>query len=310
MKKFIDDLFTSLGDIGFQARIISVSHLNQLQKEIETLRSNTLLEPQFYNDRLTRFNFQIPRDLPETKSLIIIAVPRPQTRVIFNYNGIRIPLIIPPTYTEYDGTNQKVEKILTKILGEKGYKATGTALPLKLLAARSGLVQYGKNNISYAPGLGSFLQLVAVYSDLSSEKDSWQEATMMNRCTDCELCRKACPTGAIASDRFLLHAECCITYHNEKKSEAPFPDWMEPSWHNCIVGCMHCQRVCPENKGVILWTKEEKDFSEEETSLILESTPQDKLSSITLQKLQRLNLTDYYDSLPRNLKIFFKKQSP
>jgi len=308
MDSFVDDLFVRLRGRGFQARIVSASHLPQLQKEIEYLRGHALLDSQFYRDRLAWFNFQVPEDLPKARSLIVVAVPRPQTRAIFVWNGRRRPLIIPPTYTADDGITKQVGDFLAGILGERGYASSGTALPLKLLAARSGLVQYGRNNICYVSGLGSFFQLVAVYSDLPCEKDSWQEATMMKSCEECELCRRACPTGAISSDRFLLHAERCIVYHNEKKGDVPFPDWMATSWHNCIVGCMHCQRVCPQNQEVIQWTREEEEFSEEETALLLEGIPRDKLPPTTLRKLEHLSLVDYFDSLPRNLSVFFEKR--
>ena len=118
MDRFINKLFASLTEMGFQARIISISHLDQAQQEIENLLSNSLLDEQFYKERLTRFSFQIPQDLPETKSIFVVAVPRPQTRAIFNWNGKRRSLIIPPTYTQYDDTTEKVENILAKILGE------------------------------------------------------------------------------------------------------------------------------------------------------------------------------------------------
>jgi epoxyqueuosine reductase len=308
MDRVVDELFAGLRERGFHVRIVSVSHLHQLRKEIEGLHSHGSLNSQFYQDRLAWFSFQIPNDLPKAQSLIVVAVPRPQTRAIFNRNGQRRSIIVPPTYTAYDEITKQVEKILAKILGKKGYKSTGTALPLKLLAARSGLVQYGKNNICYIYGLGSFLQLAAVYSDIHCEEDSWQEAKVMTSCEQCELCRRACPTGAISSDRFLLRAERCIVYHNEKKGDVPFPEWMPTSWHNCIVGCMHCQRVCPQNKAVIQWTGEEEEFSEEETALLLEGVSHDKLPATTLEKLERLSLVDYLDSLPRNLGVFFKKR--
>jgi len=308
MGSFVDDLFVRLNGCGFQARIVSVSHLHQLQKEIENLHGHAFLDGQFYQDRLAWFSFQVPEDLPKARSLIVVAVPRPQTRAIFTWNGRRRPLIIPPTYTANEGIRKQVGDFLAGILGERGYASSGTALPLKLLAARSGLVQYGRNNVCYVSGLGSFFQLVAVYSDLPCEEDSWQEATMMKGCEECELCRRACPTGAISSDRFLLRAERCIVYHNEKEGDVPFPEWMDASWHNCIVGCMLCQRVCPQNKEVIQWTGEEEEFSEEETALLLESVPRDKLPVTTLRRLERLSLVDYFESLPRNLGVFFKKR--
>lgn len=308
MDSFVDNLFVRLGERGFQARIVSVSHLQELQKEIEKLRSHAFLDGQFYQDRLAWFNFQIPEDLPKAQSLIVVAVPRPQTRAIFVWNGQRRPLVLPPTYTAYDDIAKQIENLLAKIFREKGYKSARTALPLKLLAARRGLVQYGKNNICYVSGLGSFLQLVAVYSDMPCEEDSWQEATMMKSCEECELCRRACPTEAIPSDRFLLRAERCISYHNEKKGDVPFPKWMDTSWHNCVVGCMRCQRVCPQNKEVIQWIGEEEEFSEEETALLLEGVPYDNLPATAQRKLERLSLVDYLESLPRNLGIFFKKR--
>lgn len=307
MDRFVDELFARLRERGFQARIVSVSHLHQLQKEIESLRSHDLLDSEFYKDRLAWFNFQIPEDLPKAQSLIVVAVPRPQTRAIFAWNGQRRPLILPPTYTAYDGITEQAENLLAKMLGEKGYKSTRTALPLKLLAVRSGLGQYGKNNICYVSGLGSFLQLVAVYSDMPCEEDSWQEATMMKNCEECDLCSRACPTGAISSDRFLLRAERCISYHNEKEGDVPFPTWMDTSWHNCIVGCMRCQRVCPQNREFIQWIGEKEEFTEQETALLLQGAPQDKLPVTTLRKLEHLSLVDYLSCLPRNLGVFLNR---
>jgi epoxyqueuosine reductase len=307
MDRFVDELFVRLREHGYQARMVSISRLQLLQKEIDSLRNHGLLDSEFYQHRLGWFSFQVPENLPKAQSLIVAAVPRPQTRAIFTWNGQRRPLILPPTYTAYDGITEQVENLLAKMLREKGYTSTGTALPLKLLAVRSGLGQYGRNNICYVSGMGSFLQLVAIYSDVPCEEDGWQETTMMKSCEECELCRRACPTGAISSDRFLLRAERCIVYHNEKKSDVPFPNWMDTSWHNCVVGCMHCQRVCPQNKEVIQWTGEEEEFSEEETALLLEGVPHDKLAGTTLRKLERLSLVDYLDSLPRNLGVFFNK---
>ena len=306
MVGFAEKLVASLGERGYQARIVSVSHSHQLKKEIESLRNHALLDNKFFKDRLARFDFQIPRNLPEAKSIIVVAVPRPQTRAIFIWNGQRRPLIVPPTYTAYDDIEKQVEALIAKMLGKNGYRATITALPLKLLAARSGLVQYGRNNICYVSELGSYLQLAAVYSDMPCEVDSWQEVTMMKSCEECELCRRACPTSAIPSDRFLLRAERCIVYHNEKKGDVPFPEWMDVSWHNCIVGCMHCQRVCPENREFKQWIGEEEEFSEEETVLLLQGVSQERLPALTLRKLERLSLVDYFSCLPRNLSAFFK----
>jgi len=191
-------------------------------------------------------------------------------------------------------------------------------LPVKLLAVRSGLGAYGKNNICYVPGMGSFHRLVAFYSDLPCPEDNWQELQMLERCQNCSACVRHCPTGAIpsaqlrtgTSERFLLRAERCITFHNERAGDFPFPAWLDPSWHNCLVGCLDCQRICPQNKDFLEWVEEGAEFSREETALLLEGVPLDQLPAETGRKLEQLDLIEYFDALPRNLRVFFARRGP
>ncbi|MCJ7634639.1 hypothetical protein MUP77_19895 [Candidatus Bathyarchaeota archaeon] len=131
---------------------------------------------------------------------------------------------------------------------------------------------------------------------------------MMKQCEKCQACQRSCPTGAISSDRFLLHAERCIAYLNERKGDIPFPTWIDPSWHNCLYGCLYCQRVCPEDRLFLNWTVEKEEFSQEETELLLREQSLNRLPSLTLEKLKNLDLTDpdSLDNLPRNLSVFLE----
>ncbi len=302
------DLLLHLAERGCKGRIVSVQHLHDLQEEIEGRYKQGLLDKGFYQERLTYFDFRIPEKLRESKSLIVVAVPRPQSQAVFTWNGESYELIIPPTYVANEKTRRRMEHFFSQILATKGYRVASTALPLKLLAVRSGLGSYGRNNICYVSGMGSFLQLVAFYSDLPFEEDNWQEAQMMRNCQNCGTCRQNCPTGAIPSDRFLLHAERCISFHNEKKGDVPFPTWIDSSSHNCLVGCMHCQRVCPQNREFLQWIEEKEEFSQEETALLLQGAPRERLPATTIEKLKHLELLEDTDILPRNLSVFFRKQ--
>jgi len=307
MKRFEERLLHRLIERGYQGRIVSIQHLRDLQEEIEGRYRQRLFNEEFYQERLAWFDFQIPNSLPEAISLIVVAVSRPQSQAVFTLNGESRELILPPTYVDYEKTRKRVEDFLEGILEQKGYHIARTKLPLKLLAVQSGLGLYGRNNICYVPSMGSFLQLVAVYSNLPCRKDSWQEVQMMERCQNCHACRLNCPTGAIPSDRFLLRAERCIVFHNEKKGSIPFPEWIAPSWHNCPVGCLHCQTICPENKDFLQWIEGREEFSEEETALLLQGVALDQLPVETVRKLKKLDLIEYLDSLPRNLGVFFRK---
>ena len=57
--------------------------------------------------------------------------------------------------------------------------------PLKPLAVRLGLVRYGRNNVTYAPGMGSYIQLLGYLTDASLPlPDGWrpQEPTLLPEC--------------------------------------------------------------------------------------------------------------------------------
>jgi epoxyqueuosine reductase len=82
---------------------------------------------------------------------------------------------------------------------------------------------------------------------------------------------------------------------------------MDPSWHNCLYGCLHCQRVCPEDRNFLNWIEEKEEFSQEETALLLEGASRSQLPAATVRKLEHLDLIEDLGNLPRNLGIFLRK---
>ena len=289
---------------GCESRIISIRVLRELESAIESRHQGGDLDERFYRERLSFFRFHPPDDLPEAKSLIVIAVPQPLVRATFVWNGRARQYIVPPTYDASVNTN--AEDLLTRTLEPDGYRVAPSALPLKLLAVRTGLAGYGKNNICFVQGMGSFHRLMVFYSDLPSDEYSWGDPTMLERCRKCSACIKACRTHAIDPDRFLLHAERCLTFHNEHTGS--FPDWVDPSWHHCLIGCMQCQTICPENKRTAQWVEAGPAFSEEETSRLLQGVSSSQAPSELAQKLDSLGLLEYLNILPRNLKVLLKHE--
>jgi len=69
---------------------------------------------------------------------------------------------------------------------------------------------------------------------------------------------------------------------------------------------MRCQFVCPVNKPYIHKTTVGPSFSEEETGLILDNMPWEKLSLETQQKLD--DIYGVYSLLARNLGALIEKQ--
>lgn len=297
----LEELQQRLAQQGFVAQVLSSEHVVDLQEEIEAHHRAGLLDEELYREYLDSFDFQPPETLGQAGSIIAVAVPDPQRRITFTWRGSPVPVLVPPTYLHGRAVDKRAEDALAEILAPTGHRVARATIPKKLTAVHSGLAAYGKNNITYVPGIGSLHRLVVFWSDLPAEEDNWHNLRMMDACQKCQACQRACPTGAIDPDRFLLHAERCLTFRNEKPPEVPFPDWVDPSWHNCLVGCMRCQRACPENKEVRDWVLGDDALSEEETRLLLDGVPQEHLSPETVEKLERLDLIELFDVLPRNL---------
>jgi len=294
-------LLNKINESGWNGVSVPISHLNDLRDAILKRYEQGFLDKDFYKDQLSFFSFKSPSDLPDAKSIIIAAVPTPQMRVIFHWKGKPVQVTIPPTYVSYTPRTNNTLKVLTKWFNSEGYNLVKSKLPLKTLAVCSGLAKYGRNNICYVPGMGSFLQLVGAFSDLPCDQDPWSEPQMLDRCTSCTACLKHCPTRVITKDRFLLHAENCLTYINESKND--FPEWVNPSWHHCLIGCMRCQAICPENKPVINWFEERAEFSEEETMLFIHKVPLDQLPADTRVKIKNLQINEDFRVLCRNLSM-------
>ena len=298
-------LHDSIGKQGFQGKIVSIEHVKELETEIMTRYQKGLLDPDLYDAYLASFDFACRQKLPDARSLIIVTVPQPQIKVTFLREDKSYPVVIPPTY--YSVIDNDVADLLKTVLEPQGFQLQKVRLPEKLLSVRSGLAQYGKNNITYIKGMGSFQRPVVFISDYPCEEDSWGEPTAMVQCEKCSACIKACPTNAIVSDRFQLYAERCLTFHNEHSKA--FPQWLSPSWHNCLVGCMICQKVCPANKEVVKWIEAGATFDHDETRLILEGVPKERLTRGTLEKIKRQGMMPYYDVLRRNLKALIEKSN-
>jgi epoxyqueuosine reductase len=290
---------------GYQGRIVSIRHLEKLRHHIETAHNSGLFDEEFYREHLTGFAFTPPDNFPDAKSLIVVAVKQPQVRFTFNLMGNRRMVTVPPTYLHAQETDREVEDTLRDAVESGGIRVIQATLPKKLLAVCSGLARYGRNNIAYVAGMGSFHRLAAFFSDLPCEEEDWYEPVMMPRCQRCVACIHGCPTGAIHEDQFLISAERCIVFHNERPADTPFPQWLDPFWHNCLVGCMHCQFVCPENRDHLGWVVEGAAFSEEETTHLVTEMPPERFPPGMVKKLEKWDLMAVVDILPRNLKALF-----
>lgn len=300
-KKVTENLIMALERHGFKAKIVSVEHVPELQETIKKNLASGKIDKAVYRDYGSYFDNAIPEDISWERSIIIIAAPRPILEVVFTIDGKKLSAIIPPTYEH--SVDKTITAAIKTAFAPNGYRFTRADLPKKLLAAHSGLARYGKNNITFVDGMGSFVRLLAYYTDLPIESDNWQDPKVLDECNGCMACTKKCPTGAIDPNQFQLRAERCLTFHNE--SSDPFPTWIDKSWHHCLIGCMRCQDCCPVNKEFWSWTERYAEFTEKETSSLLKGRSEDELPAKWISKFQNSDLSENRGTLVRNLRSLF-----
>ncbi len=304
-------LIALLKEKGIIAKLVPIKYVSKLKKEIEKLYTSNLLDKEFYESYLKYLT--VEEEISNMKSILILAVKAFQINFTFNYKNKKIPICVPPIYIDKNNNLSKTDHLLTDFLNKEKHKFQYGQIPQKLLAVSTGLAEYGKNNITYINGLGSHFDLMSFYTDIDIEIEhieKWDPYRIMDKCENCRLCVKSCPTGAISESRFLLHGEKCITYFNEQDCNNPFPDWIKKDWHNCLIGCNICQKVCPENKINRDQFLEGCEFTEEETLLFLKNTDIKRLPLDTRKKIELWKLKDnynIYDLIPRNLPVLLNK---
>jgi len=125
---------------------------------------------------------------------------------------------------------------------------------LKQAAVRSGIGLFGRNTLICAPSIGTFLMINAWVIDTELEYDT-PNSNLETHCPPgCQLCRDACPTGALTAD-FRLNPRRCITLNTVRTRggdsglSAYIPKEIRPKLGAWIHGCDVCQQVCPKNEA-------------------------------------------------------------
>lgn len=295
------DLIRGIEALGYRAGMVPIGRMEDLESALNLWRRDGIIGEDFFAENLSGFVFSPPEDLPGAKSIVVVAIPDDPVHLWFDHRGERKRVIIPPHYLHCGKKDRAVGEALSATLSTSGFRAVKARLPVKLLAVSCGLARYGRNNITYIDGLGSFHRLVSFFTDLECSGHEWRKPVAMESCSSCTACARSCPSGAIDPGRFLVRAERCITLWNEMPEDVPFPDWLEPSWHNSLVGCMRCQEVCPANGGNSGRFVEGAVFSEKETEMLLGGTLRGEMPISLIEKLEAWDLLESLEMLPRNL---------
>ncbi len=108
----------------------------------------------------------------------------------------------------------------------------------RAFAARAGLGWVGKHTNLIVPGVGSYVFLGEIVTDLALEPDQPRKT----HCGSCQRCIVACPTGALRGD-YTMDATRCIADLTQRRDAIPRE--LRPLIGSWIWGCDLCQNACP-----------------------------------------------------------------
>ncbi len=216
--------------------------------------------PMQYMHRNVEKRFDPAKLLDGARSVIIVALnykppatataagwPGSQTRNIAF--GVPAPPTIPTgrvaQYAQYEDYHDFIKPRLRKLAdfvldrtdGNCRFKICVDSTPLaeKALAARAGLGFIGKNHLLIHPRLGPQVLLGELLTTAVLKPD----APSQGDCGDCDLCLRACPTGALRPDGF-LDARLCTSCLTQYESSSGTGDW--------LFGCDECLLACPHQR--------------------------------------------------------------
>ena len=310
---------------GYRAAWVDFALLDDVRKTIDDLAEKDLVDRELYESFFKRgFRYRPKAGSESLENGIIISVPRRHHHVVFETADGPFRAVVPATYLWYretmDMVRHELESFAKRRFPELSYRFEGMSAPYKSTATRTGIVTYGRNNITYARGSGSSHQLVGFFTDARPEgpvemvdpRATFGTAGDSAVCLHCDACVRACPTGALTPERFTIHASRCVTHLNEYRG--PWPEWLSPTAHNALVGCMRCQEVCPRNKGHLGFEPAPESFTREETEAILATADAGAVASTewtpptgavwesVTRKLTSMGLRNLESFLGRNLK--------
>ena len=302
----IETLLRKLESIGCRAAVVPYSRRAEAIREVVSRHEQGELDRTFYQEYLAPLAAEPDTEISNPCSLIVVAVPDRPVRIHLTLDGAPFAALASPGYLRRP--RKRLLGLVREILEPAGFSVARADGPMKTIAAMSGLARYGRSNLTYISGLGSFYHLALLASDLACDDSRPLRPELLPPCEGCRACLVACPTGAIAEDRFLLHAERCLSFWNEKPACVPFPAWIKPEWHNAIGGCLLCQQACPENHPFRDEILEGPAFDEETTRLFLAGTNTEDFPREVQAVLEAWWLTTLLDVLPRDLGVLAAKE--
>jgi epoxyqueuosine reductase len=139
---------------------------------------------------------------------------------------------------------EKLSRLAQSLSGRTEICVDTTPIPERKLAVLAGIAWRGWNGNVFVEGCGSWVALGEIVTDLDLPP---AKPLAIDRCTDCGLCMRHCPTRAITAP-YVVDRARCLSHLTQAPGAIPIE--LRPKLGNRVHGCDICQEVCPRNAGV------------------------------------------------------------
>ena len=187
--------------------------------------------------------------LPEARSIISLAAsyagPEPEPPTVGGPWGRISRFALGEDY--HHVLKKRLEALLRYVADRSGAAqgrifVDASPLPERAVARRAGLGWYGKSANIFVPELGSWVFLAEVLTEAELEAD----APLRKNCGRCDICLRACPTGALVAP-YAVDSRRCTSYLTiECRGSVPVE--LRAAMGDWVFGCDVCQEVCPVNR--------------------------------------------------------------
>ena len=239
-------------DIGYSR--VGITSADDFQDHIDQVLSRGDVYDYYHKDPRQFLKGARPKEImPSARSVISLAwdyaeksFPEPLLGKVARIYQARC-YMAPPSRI-HGARFQLMLDFLTKAGCEIG---KGLFLPERQVAARAGVITYGKSTFAYTAKNGSFILLSSIVVDRALECDA---PTYAVKCPEnCTACIDACPTGAIY-EPMKLNPRKCIAFNTFTPWDGArplitshIPPKIREKMGTCVHGCDACQEACPRN---------------------------------------------------------------
>jgi epoxyqueuosine reductase len=296
---------------AYRHSVIPLDRWPSLKADFKTaLTGDGITRNAIFRDSIAALDFGLPTDFPGAKTVVVLATFAKSATSEFKMNGQTHRILIPFQYYADEWTPERLQAVVRdEIVKDPNRRVVNISdrVPLKFLAGRSGLGSFGRNNLIYVEGMGSYCLLHAFLTDAPLPGTADSELQLLGECRHCRMCDHICPTNCMGRNRFIIDAGRCISVVNENTGD--FPNWILPSMHHALMGCMKCQSPCPENSRIPDLVNTLEAVPEEMTRKILSGRPDEALTNYLRQKIKlfpAVNAPDFHPILKRNLGVLIR----